>query len=316
MKKKTAILFASSNVYAYALFVSIKSLLANSPVLANQADIFVYAYRWSEKTKQIFTQNFPVTLRDYELPAFVPLSKYIKHFTPALFARFEAFDLLQHYERVICMDSDILVQKELAGPLADIQAPIAMTMDDCPSIQNNFTGAIDEYDLSKPCYNAGFIVLKNPLPAQEMHTWVYQMLAKYADICYLGDQGIINLLLQEFHLTPEKLSPLFNQAASSPNRVLRRAFIIHAQGHRKFWSYYYFDEWYSAYIQWLTSGGSTDLVRLTTPLWDKWLAKVVPHPMPLPPPKLAVFFLLAPNAQKYPGKFILFALKRLFRLRY
>ena len=57
MKKKTAILFASSEVYAYAMFVAITSLLEHSPRLAEQADIFIYAYRWSDKTKKIFTGN-------------------------------------------------------------------------------------------------------------------------------------------------------------------------------------------------------------------------------------------------------------------
>ena len=132
----------------------------------------------------------------------------------------------------------------------------------------------------------------------------------------MKNQGLINLMLQEFHLTPTELPLTYNQPASSPNRILCRAFIIHAQGHRKPWSYYYFDEWYNYYTRWLSLGGDTTLVRLTTPLWDKWLAKVVPNPLPVPPPPSAVFFLLAPNATKYPGKFLLFAIKRFLRRRY
>ena len=316
MPKDTAILFASSDVYAYALFVSMKSLFANAPQLAAEADIFVYAWRWSEKTKAIFRAAFPVTIRDYELPDFVPLSDYIKHFTPALFARFEAFDLLQHYTRVICMDSDILVQKELAGELAKLSAPIALTWDDCPTVGHNFSGPVEGYDLSVPCYNAGFIVLHNPLPAQKMHDWLYRTLARYAHYCYLGDQGIVNLLLQEFKLKPEALPQSYNQPASSPNRVLKKAFIIHAQGHRKFWCYYYFNAWYNFYTQWLNAGGRTDLIRKNTALWDKLLAKIIPSPLPVPPPARAVFFLLAPDGVRNPAKFLLFAVKRLFRVRY
>jgi lipopolysaccharide biosynthesis glycosyltransferase len=276
----------------------------------------VYAWRWTEKTKKIFKAAFPVTICDYELPDFVPLSPYIKIFTPALFARFEAFDLLQRYERVICMDSDIFVQQEMASPLSKINASIALTLDDCPAVRNNFSGPVEGYDLSVKCYNAGFIVLRNPLPAKEIHPWLYRMLAKYAQHCYLGDQGIVNLMLQEFHLTPQELPQSYNQPASSPNRILHHAYIIHAQGHRKFWCYYYFNEWYNFYTQWLALGGSTALIRKNTLLWDKLLKHILPSPMPVPPTKREVFWLLAPDAQRYPGKFLLFTLKRLFRVRY
>jgi len=308
--KSTAILCTASNMYTFALFTSLKTFLAHSPKLAEQADIYVYNYKWPEHIKKIFTTHFPITLIDFDLPDFVSPSKMIDKFTPALFARFEAFSLLEKYQNVICLDSDILVQKELIGVLDEVKTNIGLTPDSCPNVGYNFWGTIPGYDLSAPCLNAGFIVLKNPLPAAQIRNWLYQMLAKYADICYLGDQGLINLILQEFKLTPTVLSPRYNQPASSPTRELKQAYIIHSTGHRKFWYYYYFDEWYKSYAQWYALSGQAVTVR-TPPNRKPWtwlLAKTGWNKH--------VFFQLAPDATRYPVKFLLFAIKHLFHVQY
>ncbi len=310
MQKNTAILCTASNLYTFALFTTLKTFLVHSPTLAAQADIYVYTYKWPEKIKTIFKTQFPVTLLDFELPSFVPPSKMIDKFTPALFARFEAFSLLQKYQNVICLDSDILVQKELAGVLTEVQTSIGLSPDSCPTVGHNFWGDIPGYNLSAPCLNAGFMVLKNPLPAAKIKEWLYQMLAKYADSCYLGDQGLINLLLQEFNLKPTVLAALYNQPASSPTAILKKAYIIHSTGHRKFWYYYYFDEWYQSYAQWVALSGQAVTVR-TPPnrkIWT-WLLQKTGWDK-------KVFFQLAPDATRYPGKFVLFAIKRTLRIRY
>lgn len=310
MAKKTAILCTASNMYTFALFTSLATFLKHSPKLAAQADIYVYNYKWPEPIKEIFKTHFPITLIDFDLPDFVPPSPMITKFTPALFARFEAFALLEKYENVICLDSDILVQKELAGVLDEVTTHIGLTPDSCPTIGHNFWGDIPGYDLSAPCLNAGFIVLKNPLPAAKMRDWLYHMLAKYADICYLGDQGLMNLLLQEFKLTPTVLSPRYNQPASSATKELKQAYIIHSTGHRKFWYYYYFDEWYESYARWYALSGQAVTVR-TPPnrrLWN-WLLQKTGWDK-------RVFFQLSPDATRYPGKFVLFALKRALRITY
>ena len=205
------------------------------------------------------------------------------------------------------MDSDILVQKELEDALTQTRQ-IGMTPDGLPSLASNFWGPVEGYDLSGPCLNAGFIVLKNPLPAAQIHTWLYQMLTRYAPICYLGDQGLINLVFQHFKLTPTILSVLYNKPASCPRRVLKQAYIIHATGPRKFWQYYYFDEWYTCYTRWYQLTHQPITIRKNTALWDKLL-----HATGW---KNRVFFQLAPDGFKYPGKFIIFTLKRWLRIRY
>ena len=272
-KKSTALLFASSPTFTFALWVSIKSLFEKSPRLVEMSDVFVYAYNWPEEVKQFFMRSFPVTVLDYDLPDFVPRAKNLLAFTPALFARFEAFDLLTRYEKVICLDSDILIRKELAHVLEDdTSAPgtVALVKDRIPTIEKNFFAPVENYNMKAPCYNAGFLVLKNPMPAKEIHSWLYQMIAKHADITFLGDQGFINLMFQQFPVRPVELPKTYNMPASRSKKSLDESFIIHSSGPRKFWCYYYFHDWYESYAQYRRLGGVALTVRNNTKAYD-WL---------------------------------------------
>lgn len=307
-QKETAVLFGSSATYTFALFVSVQSFLKHSPRLAEASDIFIYAYRWPEETKKLFTAHFPVKIIDYELPDFVPDVENIRRFTPALFARFEAFDLLQRYKNVVCLDSDILVQKELAHVLDAPAGTVSLTHDNLPSVQSNFSAPVPGYDMSVQNKNAGFIVLKNPLPAREIHTWLYQMLAQHAHLCSLGDQGLINLLFQQFHLSVISLPQLYNLKASASNKQLKQAYIIHSSGPRKFWQYYYFDEWYKDYAFYRRQGGNPLTVRKNSAAWDRFLQ--------VTGLKNRIFFELAPDAVRGPDKFLRFWLKYILKVKY
>lgn len=303
--KHVAVLCASSRFYAFALYVSLWSFLKNSPRLASAADIYIYAFDWDEPLKQIFRSLGDFTIIDYDLPANIERTQFIQRFTPALYSRFEAFSLLEKYERVICLDSDILVQKELFPVLSQFHGPIALTVDDCPTVQHNFLGPIPGYDMSAPCYNAGFIVLNQAafaVSGSQIRKWLYQMLQKYAKCSYLGDQGLINLMLQEFSLPVEICSSLYNLPASSAGAELKKAFVVHSTGHRKFWCYYFFKQWVDGYMQWRKAGGGAVPVRKDSARWNKWVNKKIT-------PQNRIFWELAPDGCKYPAKFLLFAWK-------
>lgn len=302
--KETAVICASSPTYAFALYVSLSTFFKNSPRLAQAADVYVYAWNWGEDLKRLITSCGPVTVVDYDLPSDVERTPLVMKFTPALFARFEGFNLLEKYQNVVCLDSDILVRKELFGVLKEMTGNIGLTRDDCPAVGHNFISAPKGgYDLSQPCYNAGFIVLKQkqlPVPGSQVAKWCYDMLKRCVHIIYLGDQGIINLALQKFKLTSYVFSDLYNLPASSAGGRLKKAYAVHSTGHRKFWCYYFFKDWYAAYARWRVMGG-TPALRKNTKLWDKLLRRLGVQNR--------VFFELAPDGFKYPGKFILFAVR-------
>lgn len=311
MSKDTACLFACSEAFAFALYVTLKTFFVHSSQLVSQADIFVYAYHWSDKTKEVISSCGPVKIVDYELPRNIPLTPPVMRFSPALYARFEAFNLLEQYENVICLDSDILVQKELKGALTEMTGNIGLVKDTLPDVGKNFKAPFAGYDFCRPCFNAGFIVLKReqfPVSGSQVSKWLYAMLAKQADNIELGDQGLINLALQRFNLSPYEFSALWNLPASSGVRNLSQAYIIHSTGHRKFWSYYYFREWYGLYSRWYRAGGALVSIRKDSALWRALIRKFNLNRL--------VFFQLAPDGIKYPIKFIVFFIKFLFKVKY
>ena len=311
MTKQTACVFACSEAFAFALYVTLKTFFAHSPQLATESDVFIYAYRWSKHTKDIISSCGTVKIIDYDLPADIPRNALVMRFTPALYARFEAFNLLDKYQNVICLDSDILVQKELIGAIDEMTENIGLVKDTLPFVSKNFLNPIEGYDLSKPCFNAGFIVLKKqqfPVSCTRTACWLYSMLGEQVDNIELGDQGIINLSLQKFNLRPYVFSNLWNMPASNPRNKLNKAFIIHSTGHRKFWAYYYFHEWYSAYTQWNKKGGTPVSIRKNSSQWD-YLLNIFAL-------KKSCFFQLAPDGYQHPIKFITFFLKFLFHIKY
>ncbi|GEM_PF-6745631 len=309
--KNTLCLFACSNDFAFALYVTLQTFFKNSPALAAASDVRVYAYHWSELTKKLIASCGPLEIIDYDLPSFVPRTQDVMRFSPALYARFESFGLLEKYERVLCLDSDILVEKELLLIFDLMKDNIGLVPDTLPHIGRNFRQPFGNYDFSQPCYNAGIIVLKKsklPLAGSELKTWAYQQLAQQADNCLLGDQGIINVALQHFNLKVSTLSDKWNLPASSSRAKLKRAYIIHSTGHRKFWAYYYFHDFYTYYRKWRMQGGPACAIRTYSDKWkNRWDKKPLPE---------RVFFELAPDPFKYPLKFMVFAIKRLLRVRF
>lgn len=51
--KKTAVICASSPTYAFALYVSLRTFFKNSPKLAQEADVYVYAWNWGDDLKRL-----------------------------------------------------------------------------------------------------------------------------------------------------------------------------------------------------------------------------------------------------------------------
>lgn len=310
--KNTLCLFACSKDFAFALYVTLQTFFKNSPRLAAMSDVRVYAYNWPEQIKKLIASCGPLEIIDYDLPSFVPRTPEIMHFSPALYARFESFGLLEKYERVVCLDSDILIEKELL-PIFDLMKDnIGLVLDEAmPKVRCNFYTEFGNYDFNYPCYNTGLIVLKKsqlPVLGETIKNWAYQQLVELAQKYFLAEQGITNLALQHFNLQVTTLSKLWNLPASSPHGQLKKAYIIHSTGHRKFWAYYYFHDFYTYYARWRAQGGPACAIRTYTKIWkNRWDKKPLPG---------RVFFELAPDPFTYPLKFIVFTIKHLLRVRF
>lgn len=308
--KKTAIVFATNNVYAFCLYVSICSLIKNSPELVKQSDIILYLYNVADANKKALS-TLNVKIIDYVFPLQIKQqTEVIKHFSLASFARYECFNLLDNYESVIYLDSDILVQKELLHTF-DLIKDTGIGLIKEKTNVDLFTQEIENYDKTKTMFNSGFFVLSNNFKSnrKEIVDFCYKQTVKYSQFLLLPDQAILNLALQRFNITPTSLEMIYNTPASLSTKILKNAMIIHSTGHRKFWNYYYFDEFYKYYKQWIIHGGiPIDSVRKDSKTYKYLLEKLSL--------KKFVFFHLCPDMIKKPVKAIRFFIKFLFKIKY
>lgn len=260
-----AVFVACDEKYAFCLYVSLATLIKNSPVLAKSADILVAGYKLTENSKRILHTLPQVKVVDYVYPAPLPDTPAIRNFTAASFARYDCFALLKYYDKILYLDSDVLVQKELADVFEVLPDGLGLIQDPTfGTVGGQFYKPVLGFDMKRMGFNSGFIVLNSQSTwrekAEEITLWCYQKTTELAENLFLPDQGIINLALEKFNISAVALSDLYNCPASESLRKLRSAYIIHSTGNRKFWCYY-FRDFYLYYSQWISLGGQKVSIR-------------------------------------------------------
>ena len=191
------------------------------------------------------------------------------------FAHFELFRLLEEYHTVIWLDTDMMVQDDICELLNF--SPFGIGFDDGFPVQNNFTDPIPGYCMNALGYRSCIIVAYDSLPYMDIFDWCYQKALQYAPFLLNGDQGIINLAVQEFHLSPRILS--INEWHCLPRlKAAKTARIVHAGHKEKFWNSpdmeFLMPEWFENHRIWLQKGG-TDGVRMDTPFTVNRVGKLM-----------------------------------------
>ena len=308
--KKTALMSIASGNYAFCLYVSVLSLIKKSPELAGNSDILLLIKNIPDGDKKILrTLGDNIHVIEFEIPISIDHSHSAKWFTTATFFRYECFNLTDKYDKVLLFDSDIMVQKELSGIFDFLNKDGIGMMPEKVNV-SNFIEEVDNIKLPKPGFNAGIIALDKRLNiGKEITKFCYEMTEKYAENLWTADQGIINLACGKFNLDVAKLPVIYNMPASLSGSKLKDAVIIHPTGHRKFWGYYYFNDWYKYYEQWIENGGAPCFAaRKDSERYKKFIKK---HGL-----ENKVFFQLCPDFFKNPVKALRFALKYLLKIRY
>lgn len=315
-KKHNNLIFTScDDKFTFCLYVSLRTLFEHSPILANNADIFIAGYKISKRNKNVLEKIKGVTVLDYDFPLDLPDTTAISKFTPASFARYDCFELIKSYENILYLDSDVLIQKELMPVFSTLKDGVGLIQDPTfGTVRGQFYEAIENFDMNRTGFNSGFIVLNNKgswvKTSEDIATWLYQKTVELAPKLFLPDQGIINLALEKFQINPTPLTDAYNCPASRPSKELNKAYIIHSTGGRKFWCYYYFDEWYKFYYQWIKDGGTPcwKTRRLDSKLYRNFCQKTGLENK--------VFFQLCPDIFKQPLKALRFTIKKIFEIRY
>ena len=266
----------------------------------------MYYQNMDQTHRQALNRIVPCRFVEYHFPHMEGMRPHIlRDYGEMTFVRYECFRFLKQYEYVLWLDADILVQGDISGMLAQIPHGIGFRREYYDErVRVNFTQDIPGYKMNAPHYNAGIMAAGNKLPGKmdQLSDWCYQKTEEISPSLYYPDQGILLLMCEYFKLTIDPLDEKYNCEARRCAPALRKAAIVHAVGHRKFWKYYYFDEWYQMYREWVKETGLP--CQNNFPAFKK--LGLLKYPL----------FQVAPNPTQHPLKFMTYLLRAGLRLRY
>ena len=294
-KKDLAIVFGISSNLTFALANVILSLKNHSPKFADE--IIVYHDGINEKDKKLINEILPCKFNEYEFPVkdtsdFDPF--FFEQFSKMAYSRFECFNHLDNFKRVLWLDVDILIQKDISGLLNYTKTGIGMLPGDF--IKHNFKEPLSDFDMEKLGFWTGTIILTDEIKNYEKITgWCYENLLKYASKLYLPDQAIFNIMLEAFNLEPMGIDKQ-TYCAHPIQKEAKNAVILHAYRPKKFWDCFRLKEWVENDKKWQKMGGTPYKGKIC-PLHVRFIEKYLPG---------------APDPLKKPRAFFQFAIKNIF----
>lgn len=261
-KKNTALVFGITENYTFALANTLMGLVENNKKFWD--DIIVYYDHMSKENmdniNKIVTCKF-IDAKEMGFEKKVP-REALEKYSIASFYRYDCFNLLNTYKNVIWNDVDILIQGDISGLLNYGNNGIALTKNIGNfKVEANFTKLILKYDMFKQLYNSGIIVFKDTLTNfDKLCDWCINKTIELADYLRWPDQGILNIMLQEFNITPDEIDIDMYCCHPTASANITDAKIIHAYGDNKFWNSYdlrkKFPKWVEYFNNWKTIVGS------------------------------------------------------------
>ena len=260
MKKKIALLLCSTGNEAFAVgnvIIGTKKYLFQN-LSYEDYDIIFYTDKLEGKDENALKNIFPkIIIKIYKSPFSKEMLnlRELNHFSSFTYARFEAFNLLEEYEKVFYVDTDIVIQKDISE-IINIKTPLAISyFANKMPISGNFTkenmDLVKGYDLNKVSIIAAVFLINDSLNNyQIMSKWCYDKAEEYKT----NDQSILNLLIQEFDIETHDLTESYGAYPTSS--IAKDAHIIHAIGPAKFWRGTYNKEWEENNKIWIESGGN------------------------------------------------------------
>lgn len=261
MKKKIALLLCSTGNEAFAVgnvIIGAKKYLFQN-LSAQDYDIIFLTDKLESKDENALKNIFPrIIIEIYKSPFSKNMLnlRELNHFSSFTYARFEAFNLLERYEKVFYVDTDIVIQKDISE-IINIETPLSISyFANKMPVSGNFTkeniDLVKDYDLNKVSIIAAVFLINDKLNNYQIMTkWCYEKAEEYKT----NDQSILNLLIQEFNIETHDLTESYGAYPTS--NISKDAHIIHAIGPTKFWRGTYNKEWEENNKIWIESGGNT-----------------------------------------------------------
>ena len=309
MPKKNAIFFSCNERFLFTLCMALLSLKEHNAKLLENTDVLLYQQGFSEQDKAFVNRILPCKIHDYKFAVETDFENInFKHFTQLTFARYEIFDLLDTYAKVLYIDVDVMINGDLSYIFDNFgsKGGVAMCKDTQKGltlITKNFVKPLPQYDMTVPCYNAGVTLYTDGIPhRKELRMWCYNTTAQWLENLICPDQGVVNVMLQEFKVPIEVLPDICNCLPSNPkylDKDRQDVLIYHcAGGGVRFWTYTYNARWQHYYRQYLDMGG-----RPHTDKEHAWLKFIKKHRL-----QRFDFFERSPDPQMHPARFLKYLL--------
>lgn len=309
MNKRNVIVFACDHNFLFTLSVALISLKDNSPKALENSDILIFYQGFTEKDKEVINKIYPCRLIEYKFAVDTNFEhENFKKFTQLTFARYDLFPLLDEYKKALYIDVDVMITGELQWIFDNYgdKSGIAMcedTQKGLTKITKNFIKPVNEYDMSVPCYNAGVTLYCDNIKNREnLRMWCYEKTAQWLENLVCPDQGVVNIMLQEFGINIEVMPDICNCTPSNDkyyDKSRKDILIYHcAGGGVRFWRYSYNVQWEKYYAEYLLLGGEEYVNN--DKAWRKLIKKYKLYKFD--------FFERSPNPNVHFGRFVKYLL--------
>jgi lipopolysaccharide biosynthesis glycosyltransferase len=254
--KKNAVVFGLTSNHTFAVACVMMDLKKICPGLADEIVIIHDGIK--PEQQQLLNSILPSRFIDYEFPVkdtSIFNQGTLKYFSKMVFTKFECFRLLNEYKNVLWLDYDIVIQKDISELFAPCKSGIKMMLSG-KKVSTQLHEEIADYDMNAECVGTGTFVLQDNLENyQEMYSFCYDAVKRYAKKLYLPEQAIFDFVIQKFNLKIVPMAPEIYAPHPSEIEKQEQAKIIHAYGQPKFWNGLKNEQWGKNYKEWLKMGG-------------------------------------------------------------
>lgn len=259
-KKKLAIVLCSTSNQMFAVGNVLIGLKKHFSMPENEYDIILYIGGKinikDEKAVKSISNN--ITIKNYKSP----LSKEFRNSNAGLCwsqmapARFECFSLLNEYKKVLYMDNDILIQKDIID-IVNMSEQLCATFEKKPIIDNvkmhseKFDS--NKYNLETDLFLSGVFLLNDNINENynKIVQWCYKMTEKWL----IADQPLLNLAVQEFNIKTLAFDEKYQMIFYPNDTNMKNGYILHPCWSPKFWNGHNYEEWNKNNNEWIELGG-------------------------------------------------------------
>ena len=260
-KKKMALLLCSTGNEAFAVgnvIIGAKKYLFQN-LKDEEYDIVFYTNKLDPNDEKALKKIFPrIIIKIYNPPFKInDNTTDITYYTEFAYARFEIFDMLDNYKKILYMDTDTVIQKDISHIIEfDKTFYISLYKNGTIDLKHNMKEKLfyklkEKYNLNILRGCSGIFLINDNFPRyKEVKDWCYKQIKIYE----CNDEDILNICLQEFKVETNALSEHYNCMPNSP--IENDAYIVHSLGAAKFWRGTYNKFWEENNKEWVEAGGN------------------------------------------------------------